>query len=106
MHFTSDERFLLTVGKDKKLIVWDMLSGCIVSRSPKLKNIPLRLGRACARHQGARDDQIPVRDGRRWQLDLLDARPVGRLDDARGVHIGQSGTRACRHSLRAPPPHE
>ena len=40
VHFTSDERFLLTVGKDKKLIVWDMLSGCIVSRSPKLKNIP------------------------------------------------------------------
>ena len=33
VHFTADERFLLTVGKDKKMVVWDMHTGCIVART-------------------------------------------------------------------------
>lgn len=29
---TDDERFLLTIGLDKRLVVWDMESGCVVAR--------------------------------------------------------------------------
>ena len=39
-YFTHCGRFLLTVGKDKKLVVWDMHSGCIVARY-KVSNMPL-----------------------------------------------------------------
>lgn len=40
VHFTSDERFLLTVGADKKMVVWDMLTGCIVAKTGTLKQMP------------------------------------------------------------------
>jgi WD40 repeat protein len=38
--FSSDERFLLTIGRDKKMVVWDMESGMIVSKTQKLKQMP------------------------------------------------------------------
>ena len=34
---SSDERFLATIGMDKKLVVWDLLSGCIVVTKSGLK---------------------------------------------------------------------
>ena len=40
VHFSSDERFLLTVGLDKKMLVWDMLNGMIVAKSGKLRQVP------------------------------------------------------------------
>lgn len=40
VRFTSDERFLLTVGMDKKLAVWDMHTGCLVAKTT-VKQTPL-----------------------------------------------------------------
>ena len=41
VHFTYDERFLLTVGLDKKMLVWDMATGMIVAKTGVLKQTPM-----------------------------------------------------------------
>lgn len=37
VEISEDERFLLTIGADAKLVVWDLLTGCIVSSKQGLK---------------------------------------------------------------------
>ena len=51
VELTSDERFLLTVGADKKMVVWDMHTGMIVVTQSGLKHT------ACACWGGRRRDK-------------------------------------------------
>ena len=60
--FSADERFLLTVGRDKKMVVWDMQTGNIVSRSGKLRQMP-----DCAAW-GGRSRNIKGRETTSYQL--------------------------------------
>ena len=62
VYFSADERFLLTIGKDKKMVVWDMHSGCIVAKTGALKQAPMC---AC---WGGRARDIKGRETTRFQL--------------------------------------
>ena len=60
--FTDDERFLLTVGHERKMYVWDMLTGMIVAKTSALKPKPVC---AC---WGGRARDIKGRDTTNYQL--------------------------------------
>eukprot|EP00325_Prymnesiales_sp_UTEX-LB-985_P010048 CAMPEP_0174709378 /NCGR_PEP_ID=MMETSP1094-20130205/11355_1 /TAXON_ID=156173 /ORGANISM="Chrysochromulina brevifilum, Strain UTEX LB 985" /LENGTH=653 /DNA_ID=CAMNT_0015908051 /DNA_START=37 /DNA_END=1998 /DNA_ORIENTATION=- len=51
VQMSDDERFLLTVGADKKMVVWDMLSGMIVVKQSGVKHT------SCACWGGRRRDK-------------------------------------------------
>lgn len=67
VHFTSDERFLLTAGKDKKMVVWDMHTGCIVARTPPTGPDQLKQAPTCA-CWGGRHRDIKGRETTSYQL--------------------------------------